>query len=106
MSSITSPELLAPAGTPEAAWAALAYGADAIYAGLPRFSARAKATNFTFEALDELIGYAHSLGRRVYITFNTLVQQHELPAALDTLAQCTRFVLFRLQGHYPSVFTA
>ncbi|MBL7016136.1 MAG: U32 family peptidase [Kiritimatiellales bacterium] len=87
MSSITSPELLAPAGTPEAAWAALAYGADAIYAGLPRFSARAKAANFTFEALDELIGYAHSLDRRVYITFNTLVQQHELDAALDTLAQ-------------------
>ncbi len=81
------PELLAPAGTPEAAWAALAYGADAVYAGLPRFSARAKAANFTFEALDELIGYAHSMDRRVYITLNTLVQQHELRTVLDTLAQ-------------------
>ncbi|NOU35340.1 MAG: U32 family peptidase [Kiritimatiellaceae bacterium] len=80
------PELLAPAGTPEAAWAALAYGADAVYAGLPRFSARAEAGNFSAEALDELIGYAHHLGRRVYITFNTLVQQRELDAALETLA--------------------
>jgi putative protease len=80
------PELLAPAGTPEAAWAALAYGADAVYAGLPRFSARAEACNFTSEALDELIGYAHHLGRRVYVTFNTLVQQRELSDALETLA--------------------
>ena len=87
MPAITAPELLAPAGTPEAAWAALAYGADAVYAGLPRFSARAKATNFSLDALDELIGYAHHLNRRVYITVNTLVQQHELDAALDTLAQ-------------------
>lgn len=80
------PELLAPAGTADAAWAALAYGADAVYAGLPRFSARAEAGNFSAEALDELIGYAHHLGRRVYITFNTLVQQGELTAALATLA--------------------
>ena len=80
------PELLAPAGTPEAAWAALAYGADAVYAGLPRFSARAEAGNFTAESLDELIGYAHHLGRRVIITFNTLVQQHELNDALEMLA--------------------
>lgn len=80
------PELLAPAGTPESAWAALAYGADAVYAGLPRFSARAEAGNFSTEALDELTGYAHHLGRRVYVTFNTLVQQRELDAALETLA--------------------
>lgn len=80
------PELLAPAGTPEAAWAALAYGADAVYAGLPRFSARAEAGNFPAESLDELIGYAHHLGRRVYITFNTLVQQRELNDAVEALA--------------------
>ncbi len=80
------PELLSPAGTAEAAWAALAYGADAVYAGLPRFSARAEAGNFTVEALDELIGYAHSLGRRVYVTLNTLVQQRELDEALESLA--------------------
>ncbi|QHI69920.1 peptidase U32 family protein [Tichowtungia aerotolerans] len=81
------PELLAPAGTPDAAWAALAYGADAVYVGLPRFSARAEAGNVTPELLDELIGYAHHLGRRVYITFNTLVQQHELNEALEMLGQ-------------------
>lgn len=81
------PELLAPAGTPDAAWAALTYGAEAVYVGLPRFSARAEADNFSTEALDELIGYAHSLDRRVYITLNTLIQENELGAALSTLAQ-------------------
>ena len=79
-------ELLAPAGSADAAWAALAYGADAVYAGLPRFSARAEAANFSEQELDELIGYAHAHGRKVYTTFNTLVQQHELPDALEALA--------------------
>ncbi|VGO15797.1 putative protease YdcP [Pontiella desulfatans] len=80
-------ELLAPAGSADAAWAALAYGADAVYAGLPRFSARAEAANFSTEQLDELIGYAHAHGKKVYIALNTLVQQHELPDALEALAQ-------------------
>ncbi len=44
-------ELLAPAGGPDAAFAAFHYGADAIYLGLKKFSARAEAENFT---LDEL----------------------------------------------------
>lgn len=80
------PELLAPAGTPDAAWAALAYGANAVYAGLPRFSARAEADNFSEAALNEMIGYAHHLGRRAYITFNTLVQERDMHEALETLA--------------------
>ena len=80
------PELLAPAGSPDAAWAALSYGANAVFTGLQRFSARAEATNFTEQELDELIGFAHSNGRKIYITFNTLTQQHELPDALEALA--------------------
>ena len=80
------PELLAPAGSPDAAWAALSYGADAIFTGLQRFSARAEAVNLTEQELDELIGFAHANDRKVYLTFNTLTQQHELPAALEVLA--------------------
>ncbi len=86
MSIHSKTELLAPAGSADAAWAALHYGADAVFAGLPRFSARAEAVNLTAEELDEVIGYAHAHGRKVYITFNTLVQQHELPDALESLA--------------------
>jgi len=73
-------ELLAPAGEPDAGYAALHYGADAVYLGLPRFSARAEAANFTLDSLDEIVAYAHALRprRRVYVTLNTLVLNAEL----------------------------
>ena len=72
-------ELLAPAGDPDAAFAALRYGADAVYCGLPRFSARADADNFSPDRLNEAVGYAHSLSprRRVYVTVNTLIRDAE-----------------------------
>ncbi len=84
------PELLAPAGQIESAYAAFAFGADAVYAGLSRFSARAEAANFTPESLEELIAYAHSLkpARRVYVALNTLVREDEWRDALETIHLC------------------
>lgn len=80
--------MLAPAGGFEAALAAFQYGADAIYVGLPRFSARADANNLTHEQLHLLIAYARSFtpAKKVYVTFNTLLQDTELPAAVEALA--------------------
>jgi putative protease len=90
MSQIDSPrkkpELLAPAGSLEAFFAAMEKGADAVYAGLREFSARAKAKNFTTAQLERMTGYAHGLGRKVYVTLNTLVKEAELPRLVDTLA--------------------
>src|SRR5437879_10705240 len=81
-------ELLSPAGGLDAAFAAFHYGADAIYLGLKKFSARAEAENFTLEELDEVTAYAHSLepARRVFVTINTLIRQDELPELIDALA--------------------
>src|SRR5262249_58562347 len=81
-------ELLAPAGGPEAAFAAFHYGADAIYLGLKKFSARAEAENFTLDELAEVTAYAHSLQprRRVFVTINTLIRQDELEELVETLA--------------------
>ncbi|HPS07872.1 MAG TPA: peptidase U32 family protein, partial [Kiritimatiellia bacterium] len=81
------PEILSPAGGFDAALAAFQYGADAVYLGLPRFSARADADNITPERLRTLLAYARSFnpGKKIYVTFNTLVQDAELPQALDTL---------------------
>jgi collagenase-like PrtC family protease len=81
-------ELLAPAGGPDCAFAAFDYGADAIYLGLKKFSARAEAENFTLEELDEVVAFAHSLTprRRVFVTVNTLIQHAELPELVETLA--------------------
>ncbi len=83
------PELLAPAGDINAGYAALYYGADAVYLGLRSFSARAGATNFSPEELDEFSAYAHHLGRKVYITLNTLIQEKELPEVLKVLDICS-----------------
>lgn len=75
------PELLAPAGDWECLRAAVANGADAVYFGLSRYSARAKATNFTREELPEVIAYLHARNVRGYVAFNTLVFPEELPEA-------------------------
>ncbi|HMF18468.1 MAG TPA: peptidase U32 family protein, partial [Gemmataceae bacterium] len=81
-------ELMAPAGGPEAAYAAFHFGADAIYLGLKKFSARAEAENFTIDELDEVTAYAHSLQprRKVFVTINTLIRQDELPELVEALA--------------------
>lgn len=81
-------ELLAPAGGPDSAFAAFHYGADAIYLGLKRFSARAEAENFTLDELSEVVAYAHGLTprRRVFVTINTLLRNDELPELIETLA--------------------
>src|SRR5579885_149100 len=80
-------ELLAPAGGPEAAIAAFHFGADAVYLGLKKFSARAEAENFSLDEVDEITAYAHSLTprRRVFVTINTLVRQDELPELAEAL---------------------
>jgi putative protease len=81
-------ELLAPAGGPEAAFAAFHFGADAIYLGLKKFSARAEAENFTLAEVNEITAYAHSLSprRRVFVTINTLIRQDELAELVEAVA--------------------
>lgn len=73
-------EILAPAGDAASARAALLAGADAVYLGLTRFSARSGAENFSLSALSEAADLAHLLGAKVYVALNTLVRGEELPA--------------------------
>jgi putative protease len=84
-------ELLAPAGGPESAFAAFHFGADAVYLGLKKFSARAEAENFTLGEVDEVTAYAHALTprRRVFVTINTLVRQDELAELVEAVAALT-----------------
>lgn len=84
------PELLAPCGSLEAFFAALESGADAVYAGLREFSARARAKNFTLSQLERMLAYARQHGRRIYVTLNTLVKERELPQLVETLAELAR----------------
>ncbi len=80
-------ELLSPAGGLDAGYAAFHYGADAIYLGLQKFSARAEAENFTLDDLDAITSFAHSMERkrRVFVTVNTLILQRELGELVDAL---------------------
>ncbi|RJX33407.1 MAG: U32 family peptidase [Desulfurivibrio sp.] len=80
-------ELLAPAGSIEAFFAAMENGADAVYCGLKEFSARVKARNFTVAEVDRLTACAHQQQRRLYVTLNTLLKEAELPRLVDLLAQ-------------------
>lgn len=79
--TLTRPELLAPAGNWECAKAAVENGADAIYFGLDQFNARMRAENFTEKDLPELMTYLHGRGVKGYVTLNTLVFPQELREA-------------------------
>ena len=77
------PEVLAPAGSPEALKAAVRCGAAAVYLGVDQFNARRAAHNFTLDTLPEAVAYCHQRGTAVHLTLNTLLRQEELPAAID-----------------------
>ena len=75
-------EILAPAGSMESLYAAINNGADAIYLGGDKFSARAYASNFDNEKMKLAVDYAHSYGVFVYVTMNTLLKEEELKKAI------------------------
>ncbi len=76
-------QIVAPAGNLSMLRAAVNSGADAVYLGLPRFGARAKADNFDRDGLPSAVEFAHAFGTKVFITLNTLIKDGEMSAALD-----------------------
>jgi len=82
-------ELLAPAGNVESFFAAVENGADSVYLGLKKFSARATAANFTLEELSTLIPFAHKRNVRVYAALNSLIAAGEIREILDFLYALT-----------------
>ncbi len=65
-------ELLSPAGNMEKLRAALRFGADAVYLAGKNFGMRSAADNFTDEELSEAVALAHALGKKIYLTVNTM----------------------------------
>src|SRR3954464_10850745 len=80
------PEIMSPAGYWPQLQAAVEAGADAVYFGLKHFTARAK-VGFTLTELPEVMRTLHQRGVRGYITFNTVVFNHELTEAARSLAK-------------------
>src|SRR5580658_4885800 len=77
---LRKPEIMSPAGYWPQLRAAIEAGADAVYFGLKHFTARAK-VGFTLEELPEVMRTLHRRGVRGYVTFNTLIFEHELREA-------------------------
>ncbi len=81
------PELLSPAGSPEALRAAVAGGADAVYIGGSAFNARINATNFTIEQIKEAADYCHKRGVRLHVAVNILILDREMKDALEYIRE-------------------
>lgn len=71
-------EILAPCGGVESLAAALNAGADAVYVGMKKFSARKNAENFSDEELSWAIRECHKRGVKLYVTLNTLIYDDEI----------------------------
>lgn len=74
-------ELLAPAGSPEKLKYAINWGADAVYAGVPDVSMRARVNTFTEQSLKEATELVHHLGKRIFVTLNIYAHNYHLPIA-------------------------
>jgi len=82
----TTLELLSPAGDADIGIAAINHGADAVYIGAPRFSARAAAGASTAD-ISRLISHAHFFRAKVYVALNTILTDSEIPESLDLIRE-------------------
>jgi U32 family peptidase len=108
------PELLAPAGNFEKLVTAIHYGADAVYMGGKEFSLRAKAGNFSQQAMAEAVRYAHAHGVKAYVTVNILAHNCDFvgldsylsqlrQAEVDALIIADPGILMRAQKCVPDI---
>ncbi|MEW9096154.1 MAG: U32 family peptidase [Clostridiaceae bacterium] len=84
---MNKPEILAPAGNLEKLKTAILFGADAVYLGGSKLNLRAFADNFSDEELKEGIEFAHSRGKKVYVTVNVFPHNEDLEGLDEYLIQ-------------------
>lgn len=112
--SMFKPELLSPAGSLKAMRLAFAYGADAVYAGQPRYSLRVRNNEFDLAALATGIAEAHALGKRFYVVVNIAPHNSKLTTFVRDMAPVVALkpdafivsdpgVVFLLRQHFPEV---
>ncbi|RRD56783.1 U32 family peptidase [Comamonadaceae bacterium OH2545_COT-014] len=80
-----SPELLLPAGSLDKMRAAYDFGADAVYAGQPRYSLRARNNEFRLEQLAQGIAEAHARGKKFFVTSNLIAHNDKVRTYLRDL---------------------
>ena len=80
-----TPELLAPAGTLQSLRYALAFGADAVYVGLPRYSLRVRENEFDKKVLKNAIQETRKQGKRLYLACNIAAHNSEVDTFLQDM---------------------
>ncbi len=85
------PELLSPAGNLERLRFALAYGADAVYVGLPSFSLRSRGEGFDLESLKAAIELTHRAKKKIYIAANSFLKESELEDFKNLIFEVSQF---------------
>ncbi len=88
---IKRPEILSPAGDFEKLRAALRYGADAVYLAGKSFGMRTSSGNFDLDELKKACEYTHSLGKKLYLTVNTMPHGYDYPALREFLSSIADF---------------
>lgn len=107
-------ELLSPAGDLERLKVTLSYGADAVYIGGQKYSLRANATNFSIEQIKEGCDFAHTLGKKVYLTLNIVFHNEDMDgveeyikevveAGIDAFIVSDPFIISHIKTNYPNV---
>lgn len=86
------PEILAPAGSKDAFYAAIDAGADSIYCGLKQFSARMEAENFSLADLSRLSKLAKQHNCRLYVALNSLIKTSEIASVANLIKQLNDLV--------------
>ena len=108
------PELLSPAGSLKSMRYAFAYGADAVYAGQPRYSLRVRNNEFDHAHLAQGIAEAHALGKRFYVVVNIAAHNAKLKTFLqdlrpvvemqpDALIMSDPGMIMLVREHYPQM---
>ncbi len=82
---MNAPELLAPAGTLQHMRAAFAYGADAVYAGLPRYGLRVRENDFNLAGLEQGMAEARRQQKRLYVTANILAHNSKVKTFVEDI---------------------
>ena len=103
--NMKKPELLCPASSLPVLKTAIHYGADACYVGGDMYSLRAKAENFSENDLKEGISYAHSRGKKVYVTVNVIPQDGDIEGISSYLSELSEIRPDALLIADPGVFS-
>jgi putative protease len=98
-------ELLAPAGNLERLKMAVIYGADAVYLGGEKFGLRAHADNFSYDDLKTGIDFAHSRGKKVYITMNIFAHNEDFSGMQDYISEVRNMGVDAIILSDPGIFS-